>query len=197
MTETFSRTRRHIMTDVRSDDSKADREEIAHLAGKYLTFKLMDEEYGLEIIKVQEIIGLMPITKVPRVPVYMRGVINLRGRIIPTIDLRSKFGLDAVPDTDKTCIIVVEVMSSKGKVNVGIIVDQVAEVLDVAANEIDHAPEFGTALRTDFILGVGIVKGAVKILLDIDKVLTSEEISTVHSVAAAQTQQQQAQQAAQ
>jgi len=172
------------MAEQRAQDAKEARAELAHLAGKYLTFKLADEEYGLEIIKVQEIIGLMPITKVPRVPAYMRGVINLRGRIIPTIDLRSKFGLDAVADTDKTCIIVVEVMSSKGKVNVGIIVDQVAEVLDVAANEIDHAPEFGTALRTDFILGVGIVKGAVKILLDIDKVLTTEEIATVHTLAA-------------
>ena len=172
------------MAEQRAQDAKEARAELAHLAGKYLTFRLAEEEYGLEIIKVQEIIGLMPITKVPRVPVYMRGVINLRGRIIPTIDLRSKFGLDAVPDTDKTCIIVVEVMSSKGKVNVGIIVDQVAEVLDVAAKEIDHAPEFGTALRTDFILGVGIVKGAVKILLDIDKVLTTEEIATVHTLAA-------------
>jgi purine-binding chemotaxis protein CheW len=183
------------MAEQRKQDLQEVHAELAHLAGKYLTFKLAEEEYGLEIIKVQEIIGLMPITKVPRVPEYMRGVINLRGRIIPTIDLRSKFNLPSVEDTDKTCIIVVEVMSSKGKVNVGIIVDQVAEVLDVAANEIDHAPEFGTALHTDFILGVGIVKGAVKILLDIDKVLTSEDIATVHTVAA--TQQQVAQSAAQ
>ena len=185
------------MSEQRKQENQEVREELAHLAGKYLTFKLAEEEYGLEIIKVQEIIGLMPITKVPRVPEYMRGVINLRGRIIPTIDLRSKFGLPTVEDTDKTCIIVVEVMSTKGKVNVGIIVDQVAEVLDVAANEIDHAPEFGTALRTDFILGVGIVKGDVKILLDIDKVLTSEEIATVHTVAASQQTQVQAQAQAQ
>jgi purine-binding chemotaxis protein CheW len=174
------------MTELRKQDGQEARAELVHLAGKYLTFKLANEEYGLEIIKVQEIIGMMPITKVPRVPNYMRGVINLRGRIIPTIHLRTKFGLPDVDDTDKTCIIVVEVMSPKGKVNVGIIVDQVAEVLDVGAKEIDHAPEFGTVLHTDFILGVGIVKGAVKILLDIDKVLTSEEISTVHSVAITQ-----------
>jgi purine-binding chemotaxis protein CheW len=159
---------------------------LAHLAGKYLTFKLAEEEYGLEIIKVQEIIGLMPITKVPRVPDYIRGVINLRGRIIPTIDLRAKFDLDRVEDTEKTCIIVVEVMSAKGKINVGIIVDEVAEVLDVAGKEIDQAPEFGTNLHTDFILGVGIVKGEVKILLDIDKVLTTEEVQTVHAVAVTQ-----------
>lgn len=174
------------MAELRKQDSREVISELAHLAGKYLTFKLAEEEYGLEIIKVQEIIGLMPITKVPRVPDYMRGVINLRGRIIPTIDLRSKFSLPTVEDTDKTCIIVVEVMSIKGKVNVGIIVDQVAEVLDVAADEIDHAPEFGTALRTDFILGVGIVKGSVKILLDIDKVLTSEEVAVAQQVASSQ-----------
>jgi purine-binding chemotaxis protein CheW len=185
------------MTEQRKNENQEVRAELAHLAGKYLTFKLAEEEYGLEIIKVQEIIGLMPITKVPRVPEYMRGVINLRGRIIPTIDLRSKFALPVVEDTDKTCIIVVEVMSSKGKVNVGIIVDQVAEVLDVAANEIDHAPEFGTALRTDFILAVGIVKGAVKILLDIDKVLTNEEVATVHTLAAVQQAQVQSQAPAQ
>ncbi len=152
------------------------------LAGKYLTFRLANEEYGLEIMKVQEIIGMMPVTQVPRVPEYVRGVINLRGRIIPTIDLRSKFGLERIPDTEKTCIIVVEILSAKGKVSVGIIVDEVAEVLDVAANEVDRPPEFGTSLSMDFILGVGIVKGGVKILLDIDKVLTFEETKVVQGI---------------
>lgn len=156
---------------------------LAGLAGKYLTFRLANEEYGLEIMKVQEIIGMMPVTQVPRVPDYVRGVINLRGRIIPTIDLRSKFGLERVPDTEKTCIIVVEILSTKGKVNVGIIVDEVAEVLDVGADEVDRAPEFGTALSMDFILGVGIVKGGVKILLDIDKVLTFEESKVMQGIA--------------
>jgi len=155
---------------------------LAALAGKYLTFRLANEEYGLEIMKVQEIIGMMQVTHVPRVPDYVRGVINLRGRIIPTIDLRAKFGLERVQDTDKTCIIVVEIMSAKGKVSVGIIVDEVAEVLDVGADEVDRAPEFGTSLSMDFILGVGIVKGAVKILLDIDKVLTFEEAKIVQNI---------------
>jgi len=155
---------------------------LAGLAGKYLTFRLASEEYGLEIMKVQEIIGMMPVTQVPRVPEYVRGVINLRGRIIPTIDLRAKFGLERIADTDKTCIIVVEIMSAKGKVSVGIIVDEVAEVLDVAANEVDRAPEFGTSLSMDFILGVGIVKGGVKILLDIDKVLTFEEAKVMQGI---------------
>jgi len=158
---------------------------MAALAGKYLTFRLANEEYGLEIMKVQEIIGMMPVTQVPRVPDYVRGVINLRGRIIPTIDLRTKFGLERIPDTDKTCIIVVEILSAKGKVSVGIIVDEVAEVLDVSASEVDRAPEFGTALSMDFILGVGIVKGGVKILLDIDKVLTSDETKVMQGIAQA------------
>lgn len=156
---------------------------LAHLAGKYLTFLLAGEEYGLEIMKVQEIIGMMPVTKVPRVPDYVRGVINLRGKIIPTVDLRSKFGLETVEDTDRTCIIVVELEAAKGKVNMGILVDEVAEVMDFSASEIDAAPEFGTSLDTSFILGVGVVKGSVKILLDIDEVLTNEEVKEVEGLA--------------
>jgi len=176
------------MTEVRGDMAgKASN--LAGLAGKYLTFRLASEEYGLEIMKVQEIIGMMPVTQVPRVPEYVRGVINLRGRIIPTIDLRSKFGLERIADTDKTCIIVVEIMTAKGKVSVGIIVDEVAEVLDVAATELDHAPEFGTTLNMDFILGLGIVKGGVKILLDIDKVLTFEEAKVMQGIAQTTTVQ--------
>jgi purine-binding chemotaxis protein CheW len=131
----------------------------------------------------------MPVTQVPRVPDYVRGVINLRGRIIPTIDLRSKFGLERIADTDKTCIIVVEIMSAKGKVSVGIIVDEVAEVLDVGADEVDRPPEFGTSLSMDFILGVGIVKGGVKILLDIDKVLTFEDTKVMQNIAQVATVQ--------
>jgi purine-binding chemotaxis protein CheW len=155
---------------------------LANLAGKYLTFRLAHEEYGLEIMKVQEIIGLMPVTQVPRVPEYVRGVINLRGRIVPTIELRAKFGLPRVPDTEKTCIIVVEATTAKGKVNMGIIVDEVAEVLDVGPNDVDAAPEFGSTLSTEFILGVGIVKGGVKILLDVDKVLTTDEVRAVQGL---------------
>ena len=156
---------------------------MAGLAGKYLTFLLANEEYGLEIMKVQEIIGIMPVTKVPRVPDYIRGVINLRGRIIPTVDLRKKFGIEEVEDTERTCIIVVELQNAKGKINMGIIVDEVAEVMDFDAKSIDSAPEFGANLDTSFILGVGVVKGSVKILLDVDKVLTTEEISEMEEIA--------------
>src|SRR5579863_9509948 len=176
------------MTEARTDMA-GKTSTLAGLAGKYLTFRLASEEYGLEIMKVQEIIGMMPVTQVPRVPDYVRGVINLRGRIIPTIDLRSKFGLERIADTDKTCIIVVEIMSAKGKVSVGIIVDEVAEVLDVGADEVDRPPEFGTSLSMDFILGVGIVKGGVKILLDIDKVLTFEDTKVMQNIAQVATVQ--------
>ena len=172
------------MEETRTVES-SERAVMADLAGKYLTFLLADEEYGLEIMKVQEIIGMMPITKVPRVPEYVRGVINLRGRIIPTVELRAKFGMETVEDTDRTCIIVVELESEKGKVSMGILVDEVAEVMDFEAAEIDNPPEFGTALNTSFILGVGVVKGGVKILLDIDQVLTTEEVEVVDSIAQA------------
>lgn len=154
-----------------------------HLAGKYLTFKLADEEYGLPIMKVQEIIALMPVTKVPQVPDFVRGIINLRGKIHPTIELRLKFGIDAIEDTERTCIIVVEVESAKGKVNMGIIVDEVAEVLDIPSSEIDITPEFGTSINTEFILGLGVVKGEVKMLLDIDKILSVEEVHELDTLA--------------
>jgi len=171
------------MPDTREDSGARNGQgEMSNLAGKYLTFKLANEEYGLEIMKVQEIIGMMPITRVPRVPDYVRGVINLRGRIIPTIDLRKKFSLGETEDTEKTCIIVVESQSPKGKINMGIVVDEVAEVLDIAGQDIDQTPEFGTSLDTEFIMGLGIVKGEVKMLLDIDKVLSTEEARTVESL---------------
>jgi len=145
----------------------------AALAGKYLTFRLADEEYGLPIMKVQEIIGMMRVTPLPRLPHNVRGVINLRGRIIPTIELRTTFGLEQTPDTEKTCIIVVDIAGRAGKVSAGIIVDEVAEVIYIGADEVNGAPQFGAHPNTQFILGVGIVKGGVKILLDVEKVLLS------------------------
>jgi purine-binding chemotaxis protein CheW len=144
--------------------------------GKYLTFKLGAEEYGLDILKVREIIGLMPITAVPRTPGFIRGVINLRGRIVPVVDLRVKFGMPRVEDTELTCIIVVDVAQGGGTVNTGILVDTVSEVLDIAASEIEAAPEFGAAVRTDFILGMAKHKDSVKMLLGIDEVLSEAGI---------------------
>jgi purine-binding chemotaxis protein CheW len=135
--------------------------------GKFLTFFLAGEEYGLEILTVQEIIGMMDITPVPRTPDHIRGVINLRGKVIPIVDLRLKFEMPPTERTAETCIIVVEANS----LQTGIVVDQVSEVLDIAEEEVEDVPAFGSEVRTDFILGIGKSEGRVKLLLDIDRVL--------------------------
>jgi len=145
-----------------------------NLGGKYLTFKLADEEYGVEILKVREINGVMDITAVPRMPSCVKGVINLRGKVIPVIDLRLKFDLEEIAHTEQTCIIVVDV----GK-EIGIIVDTVSEVLDVANENVEPTPEMGASLDTSFILGMGKVGEEVKILLDIDRVLSRDELDEV------------------
>ena len=147
---------------------------LSERGGKYLTFVLADEHYGVEILKVREIMGLMNITTVPQMPSYMKGVINLRGNVIPVIDLRLKFDLSEAEHTEQTCIIVVDV----GR-QIGIIVDTVSEVLDVPAASIEPPPSMGGAVDTSFILGMGKVGDAVKILLDIDMVLSSDELKTV------------------
>ena len=146
---------------------------------KYLTFSLGQEEYGLEILKVREIIGYMDITSVPQTPVYVKGVINLRGQVIPVIDLRTKFGMEVTEVTDETCIIVVEINQRGTKFCTGIVVDRVQEVLDIERENIEEAPQFGSSVSTDFILGMGKIGESVKILLDIDKVLSCREIGQI------------------
>ena len=148
-------------------------------AGKYLTFKLADEDYGISLLKVREIIGMMPITSVPRTPEFVKGVINLRGKVIPVTDLRLRFAIRENDYTDRTCIIVVEVDGQDTPVQIGIVVDAVTEVLPVKAEEIESAPEFGASVDTAYILGMANMEGSVKILLDIDRVLTSAEITTL------------------
>jgi len=155
----------------------------AGLAGKYLTFKLSDEEYGLEIHKVREIIGMMAITTLPRTPSFVRGVINLRGKVIPVINLRRKFDLEEAADTAETCIIVVDVLAAIGNIQIGILVDSVSEVLNIHGEDIENAPTFGSSVDTAFILGMAKMKGAVKILLNIEKVLSSEELDHVANAA--------------
>jgi purine-binding chemotaxis protein CheW len=150
-----------------TEQPNATAQEPASKAGKYLTFYLGDEEYGLEILRVREIIGIMDITSVPRTPMFVKGVINLRGKVIPVLDLRLKFGMQEAERTEETCIIVVQVE----EVEVGIIVDKVSEVLDIVGDAIDEAPQFGTDVDTDFILGMGKSEDRVTILLDISKVL--------------------------
>lgn len=151
--------------------------------GKYLTFALANEEYGLEILKVREIIGYMDITAVPQLPGYVKGVINLRGQVIPVIDLRTKFGMSAADVTEETCIIVVETSQAGRKFNTGIVVDRVCEVLDIDGENIEETPQFGADVQTDFILGIGKIGESVKILLDIDKVLESVNVVQITSAA--------------
>lgn len=140
-------------------------------AGKYLTFALGKEEYGLEILKVREIIGYMEITNVPRTAHYVRGVINLRGQVITVIDLRTKFGMPEIERTDATCIIVVETKQKDRKLSTGLIVDRVSEVLNIAPDAIEPSPSLGEAVSTECLLGMAKVGENVKILLDIDRVL--------------------------
>ena len=141
------------------------------LGGKYLTFLLAEEEYGLEILKVREIIGIMDITQVPQTREFVRGVINLRGKVIPVIDLRLKLGLEQTEYNDQTCIIVVDV-----GIQMGIIVDTVQEVHTILDANIEPAPALTASVGTDIILGMGKVKDHLTILLDIGKVLTAEEL---------------------
>lgn len=148
------------------------------LGGKYLTFGLDGEEYGLEILKVREIIGMMDITSVPRTPEFVLGVINLRGNVIPVIDLRRKFGMAPAEQTEESCIIVVDVDGME----MGILVDRVSEVLDITGEEIQPPPAFGVSVNTDFILGIGKAAGKVTILLNISRVLTSSDAATVAEV---------------
>ncbi len=144
--------------------------------GKYLTFSLGSESYGLAILKVREIIGLMQITAVPRAASYVRGVINLRGQVITVIDLRAKFGMMGVEKTDQTCIIVVETSLAGRKMNTGVIVDRVLEVVEIPAERIEDAPNLGDGESDKFILGMGKIGERVAILLDIDHVLGGDRL---------------------
>lgn len=146
-------------------------------AGKYLTFYLDAEEYGLEILKVQEIIGMLPITRVPRTPPFVKGVINLRGKVISIVDLRSKFGMEPV-SAEESCVIVVQVQG----VQLGILVDRVSEVKAIGGEEIADPPSFGSEVDTEFLLGIAKGAGRVTLLLDIDRVLTAAEVLDLKSV---------------
>ncbi len=150
-------------------------------AGKYLTFKLGPEAYGIGILKVQEIIGMLAVTRMPRTPAYVRGVVNLRGKVIPVLDLRLKFGMEGRQDTDRTCIIVVQLQSAGSIVTMGIIVDEVSEVLDVTAEQIEPPPSFGMAVDVSFISGMGKVGQKVVLLLDADRILMRQELEAIGS----------------
>lgn len=151
--------------------------------GKYLTFSLAGEEYGIGILKIKEIIGMMPITPVPQAGDYIKGVINLRGKVIPVVDLRLRFDVEAAEFTDRTCIVVVEIEGKAGTILMGLVVDSVSEVLNIKGADIEDTPLLGTQVDTTYILGMAKTEGGVKILLDIDQVVNSEEVASLESAA--------------
>ena len=146
-------------------------------AGKYLVFHLGNEEFGTEVLKVREIMGLQDITNVPQTPPFVKGVINLRGKVIPVVDLRLKFGLEPEEYTQRTCIIVIRTHQGDEDLMIGMIVDGVAEVLTLAESDIEDTPDFGSGVATPYLKGMAKIKGKVKILLDIDQVLSTSEIT--------------------
>ena len=152
---------------------------------KYLTFSLAGEEYGIGILKIREIIGVMAVTAVPQTPHYVKGVINLRGKVIPIIDLRLRFAMEEAEHTERTCFIIVEIEYGSGRhVSMGIVVDSVSEVLNIKAEDIEASPAFGSSnVDTSFILGMAKSNGKVKILLDIDRILRPGEIHAVAEIA--------------
>ena len=156
------------------------------VAGKYLTFRLGHESYGIQVLKVREIIRHTTITSLPQMPAFIKGVINLRGKIIPVVDLRVRFALPTAIDTDRTCIIVVQVDHGAGLMNIGLVVDAVEEVSNIASTDIEETPDFGAAVDTRYITGMAKIHGAIKTLLDIDGILTSEESVLVEKTAALQ-----------
>jgi purine-binding chemotaxis protein CheW len=166
-----------------NEDVKKGDQNISDREGKYLTFTLDNEEYGIGIIKVKEIIGMIAITPVPQTPGYVKGVINLRGKVIPVIDLRLKFGMEPIEYNERTCIIVVEITGAAKKIPMGIVVDSVSEVLNIKSGDIEDTPNFGSRLETDYILGMAKTGDGVKILLDIDEVLNSEDVALLQSAA--------------
>ena len=151
--------------------------------GKYLTFSMGAEEYGISILRIKEIIGMLPITTVPQTPKFAKGVINLRGKVIPVIDLRLRFNMEAIPYTERTCIIVIEIEGEEGNILTGIVVDSVSEVLNIRDKEIADTPTFGVNMNTEYILGVAKMENGIKILLDINQALNGADIKALEETA--------------
>src|SRR4051812_19579974 len=151
-------------------------------AGKYLVFQLGREEFGIRVLNVREIMGIQDITAVPQTPDYVKGVINLRGKVIPVVDLRLKFGVPELEYTRRTCIIVVQTRGEAGPMLMGIVVDAVAEVLNLSVADIEDTPDFGDGTSTPYLLGMAKVKGKVKILLEIERVLTCQDLGAFNAL---------------
>ncbi len=152
--------------------------------GKYLIFRLGREEFGTAVLKVREIIGMQDITSVPQTPAHVKGVINLRGKVIPVIDLRLKFGMDSEAYSERTCIIVVRSQMQGQEALIGVIVDSVSEVLNLPAADIEDTPMFGNEMPSQYLIGMAKVKGEVKILLEMDHVLSSHELAALQQLMA-------------
>ena len=153
---------------------------LSSLAGKYLTFFLGGETYGIPVLKVREIISMLPITQVPQVPAYMKGVINLRGKVIPVVDLRAKFSIPEADATASTCIVVVQIQGADNHIKlIGLIVDAVEEVANIAQADIEPTPDFGGSISAQYILGMAKFKGSVKSLLDIDQIIAADTIERI------------------
>jgi purine-binding chemotaxis protein CheW len=179
--EDFEGDYMQVATNARTENVPA--AQVDERAGKYLVFGLGREEFGIKVLNVREIMGIQDITAVPHTPPYLKGVINLRGKVIPVVDLRAKFGLPAVEHTQRTCIIVVQVTQDTGSVLMGIIVDGVAEVLTLMPGDIEDTPDFGNGVTTGYLLGMAKVKDRVKILLNIDEVMAAQELQTLGDLA--------------
>jgi len=163
----------------RSTASKPVSEGAHARSGKYLAFRLGEEVYGLDILKVQEIVGMMPVTRVPQMPGSVRGVVNLRGRVIPVVDMRVRFDAPDKSDTEMTCIIIVRVEFDGRETTMGAVVDEVREVLDITDGQIEDMPEFGPGLRAEFLTGAATTEQGVVLLLDIHKVLSENELKAI------------------
>ena len=163
---------------------------LAKYAGKYLTFHLSQEIYGIQILKVHEIIGLMDVTRVPNTPEFVKGVINLRGKVIPVIDLRCKFNMNATQVSERNCIIILQITGEQKEVIMGIVVDEVAEVTDVMEKQIESTPSFDTTVNTNYILAIGKVKEKVIMLLDVDQFLSGGEIELLDKATGGGLEQQ-------
>ena len=166
-----------------NDNSDGNKLKSSNAASKCLIFVLDGEDYGIDISKIREIIGATAVTPVPNIPPYMKGVINLRGKVIPVADLRLRFGIPAADGDDRACIVVAEVDRGGDTLPMGLMVDSVSEMISIRPEDIEAAPSFGSHTDTDFILGIAKAGNDVKILLDIDRVLAGDELTTVRDAA--------------
>ncbi|MBN1798167.1 MAG: chemotaxis protein CheW [Spirochaetales bacterium] len=157
--------------------------QVINKTATYLTFKLGQEDYAIDVLKVKEILEVTRITKVPKTPNFMKGVINLRGNVVPVVDMHLKFGIEKTEQTVDTCIIVLEVTIDKETVVLGALADTVQEVVNIEPENIEATPHVGTHLNTEFILGIGKMDEQFVIILNIDKIFSEEEITVVKSAA--------------